>query len=67
MRKFYAKKTPKCRSLTLNQIYGLPDNKATISKCEEVRGDSEEFLQSLKEIGCLQGRKKDSVDRGKGL
>jgi hypothetical protein len=64
MKKFYVKKTPKCRQLTLTQIYGLPNNKKATSECQEIGGDSETFFESLKEIGCIQGRKKSSVDRG---
>jgi len=67
MKKYYTKKVPKCRSLTLEQIYGLPNNNKTKEQRKEVGGDDKEFLKSLKEIGCLQGRKKGSVDRSKGL
>ena len=64
MKKFYVKKTPKCRQLTLTQIYGLPNNKKATSEREEIGGDSQAFLESLEEIGCVQGRKKSSVNRG---
>lgn len=67
MKKYYTKKVPKCRSLTLEQIYGLPNNTKTKSKCKTTGGNDKEFLESLKEIGRLEERKKGSVNRGKGI
>jgi hypothetical protein len=55
---YFKKQAPKCRSLTLEQIYGLPDNKAAENEREEIRSDGEAFLEQLKEIGRVQRRKK---------
>ena len=56
MKKFYAKKTPKCRQLTLNQIYGIPNNTETKEQRKEIRGNDTEFIKSLKEIRCSKER-----------
>ena len=64
MKKHYTKKTPKCRSLTLEQIYGLPNNTKTESKCKEIGGDDKAFLESLKEIGRVQRGQENHRDRG---
>ena len=66
-RKYYTKKVPKCRSLTLEQIYGLPNDNKAKKQCKEIGGNDKEFLESLKEIGRLEERKKGSVNRGKGI
>ena len=67
MKKYYTKKVPKCRSLTLEQIYGLPNNTKTKSKRKTTGSDPQEFIESLKEIGRIQERQKGNVNRGKGL
>ena len=67
MKKYYTKKVPKCRSLTLEQIYGLPNNTKTTSKCKTTGRNPKEFIKSLKEIGRIQERQKGNVNRGKGL
>lgn len=53
-RKYYTKKVPKCRSLTLEQIYGLPNDNKAKKQCKEIGGNDKEFLKSLKEIGRIQ-------------
>lgn len=56
---YFKKVVPKCRSLTLEQIYGVPDNKTPKGQCQEIGGDTETFLEYLEEIGRIQGRKKN--------
>lgn len=56
---YFKKVVPKCRSLTLEQIYGIPDNQTPKSECKEIGGDDQAFLKQLKEIGRIQGRKKN--------
>jgi phage FluMu protein Com len=67
MRKYYKKVPPKCKQITLNQIYGVPTDKETNSKCQEIRGDDKAFIEKLQEIGRVQKRGKSSIDRGKGI
>jgi hypothetical protein len=55
---YFKKQIPKCRSLTLEQIYGVPNNQTAENERQEIRSDGEAFLEQLKEIGCLQRRKK---------
>ena len=56
---YFKKVVPKCKSLTLEQIYGIQDNQTPKIQCEEIGGDTEAFIEYLKEIGCIQGRKKN--------
>jgi len=67
MRKYYKKVPPKCKQITLNQIYGVPTDKETNSKCQEIGGDDKAFIEKLQEIGRVQKRGKSSIDRGKGI
>lgn len=67
MKKYYVKKTPKCRQLTLTQIYGLPNNKQAKAERQEIRGDDKTFIESLKEIGRNEKRGESSLDRSEGL
>ena len=55
MKKYYTKKTPKCRQLTLKQIYGVQNNTETKEQRKEAWGDDKAFLESLQKIGRSKG------------
>ena len=67
IRKYYKKVPPKCKQITLNQIYGVPTDKETNSKCQEIGGDDKEFIKRLEEIGRVQKRGKSSIDRSERI
>jgi len=64
MKKYYTKKVPKCRSLTLEQIYGVQNNIKTEKKRQAIGCDDKEFLKSLKEVGRFPKRQENHRDRG---
>ena len=64
MKKYYTKKTPKCRQLTLKQIYGVQNNTETKEQRKEAWGDDKAFLESLQEIGRSKRGKENHRDRG---
>lgn len=57
--KYYKKKIAKCKTITLQQIYGIQTDKKTTPKCPEIGGDDNSIQILEEEVRRLQEWKED--------